>query len=216
MAAMTKPAALMTKMATEPSISPKAAQILGAAKGAFVRDGYEPTSMDTVAKEAGVSKATLYAHFTSKENLFAAVVARECQRHVETLERIEQAKLPVAEALEQIGMGFLNFLLMPDVIAVHNMVIGAANRFPALGKAFYEAGPTKVHALISEFLARATERGELAIPDPEIAAELFLAMMKGHAQLRSELGFGAPSEAEKMRTVKAGVTLFVRGYAPHS
>jgi len=209
MAAMMKPA-----LATKPAFSPKAEQILSAAKAAFLRDGYEPTSMDTVAKEAGVSKATLYAHFTSKENLFAAVVARECLRHVEMLERIEEAKLPIAEALEEIGMAFLDFLLRPEVVAVHRIVIGAAHRFPEMGRAFYEAGPTKVQAIIANFLADRAEKGELSIPDPEMAAELFLAMMKGHAQLKSELGYGAPSPADKERTVKAGVALFVRGYAP--
>lgn len=193
-------------------MSQKATQVLGAAKTVFLRDGYEPTSMDAVAREAGVSKATLYAHFTSKENLFAAVVAGECHRHVHLLEQIEAERLPIDVALTKVGRWFVDFVMQPDVTAVHRLVIAESHRFPELGRAFYEAGPTRVLGLLSEFLARATARGELSIPDPGIAAELLLSMVKGNLHLRSELGYPPAGEDERKRLVRAAVDLFVKGY----
>ena len=55
--------------------------ILAAAKRAFLAAGFGAVSMDTIAREAGVSKATVYAHFGSKEELFGAVIERECERY---------------------------------------------------------------------------------------------------------------------------------------
>ena len=196
------------------ALSPKAAQVLGAAKTVFLRDGFERTSMDAVAREAGVSKATLYAHFASKERLFAAVVGGECTRHVHVLEAVEAERLPIEAALRKIARSFVDFLQRPDVIAVHRLVIGESHRFPELGRAFYEAGPTIVQHMLAEFLGRAAARGELALRDPAIAAELFLSMVKGHFQLRTELGYAAAPEGERDRLVREAVDLFVSGYRP--
>ena len=57
----------------------KAEMILAAAERAFLASGFGAVSMDAIAREAGVSKATVYAHFAGKEELFGAVIAR-CQR----------------------------------------------------------------------------------------------------------------------------------------
>src|SRR5256885_16619682 len=53
----------------------KAALILRGARRAFLAAGFGAVSMDAIAREAGVSKATVYAHFGSKEDLFGPVVA---------------------------------------------------------------------------------------------------------------------------------------------
>lgn len=83
---------------TSPALSRKATQVLEAAKNVFLRDGYSGASMDTVSREAAVSKATLYAHFSSKDKLFAAVIASECERHVRMLEQVEAEKLPIRDS----------------------------------------------------------------------------------------------------------------------
>ena len=202
----------MNSLQTAPAtLSPKAAQVLAAAKTVFLRDGYEPTSMDAVAREAGVSKATLYAHFAGKEKLFAAVITSECSRHVHMLELIAEEKLPIGEALTRFGTNFLDFLHRPDVIGVFRQVVAESHRQPALGRLFYEAGPTMVQRRLAEFLSRASARGEISAADPEMAAELFLAMVKGQTQLRTELGLPPAPQADRDRLVKAAVDLFLSG-----
>jgi TetR/AcrR family transcriptional repressor of mexJK operon len=61
--------------------SSKAESILAAAKRAFLAAGFAAVSMDAIARDAGVSKATVYAHFAGKEELFGAVIGRECERY---------------------------------------------------------------------------------------------------------------------------------------
>ncbi len=62
----------------------KVESILAAATRTFLAGGFGAVSMDTIAREAGVSKATVYAHFAGKEDLFGAMVGRVCERHFET------------------------------------------------------------------------------------------------------------------------------------
>ena len=62
----------LTQLEAPPSA--KAQEILQAARGVFIAKGFEAASMDAVAREAGVSKATVYAHFKSKSDLFAAMM----------------------------------------------------------------------------------------------------------------------------------------------
>src|SRR3954468_22205932 len=64
---------------TEARQGSKPAQIILAAKELFTSQGFGTTSMDAIARTANVSKATLYAHFSGKEELFAAMVSNECR-----------------------------------------------------------------------------------------------------------------------------------------
>ena len=52
----------------------KSVAILAGAMKEFLKNGYAATSMDKVAKSAGVSKATVYSHFGDKESMFGSVM----------------------------------------------------------------------------------------------------------------------------------------------
>src|SRR5690242_7178872 len=99
--------------------SPKGQQILAAAGRRFMAQGYGATSMDGVAREAGVSKATLYAHFASKQELFAAIIGAACRRHAETLSTPDLEHHDLRDALRQIGREFLDLLLSPNAVAIY-------------------------------------------------------------------------------------------------
>jgi len=192
--------------------SRKPSQILKAAYGIFLEQGYGAASMDAIAREAGVSKATLYAHFTSKEELFAAIVGSACL----AFERLAAMSPPpddLRAALMEAGGTLLRFILNPDVIKVYRNVLAEAGRFPELGRAMYEAGPGQGKAHLTTFFAAANARGVLAVPDPELAAEQFGAMILGHMKMRMELGIEMPSEERIERGLKSGVDAFLRAYA---
>src|ERR1700753_3833872 len=61
----------------------KTEKIVEAASQLFLEQGYGAVSMDQIARDAGVSKATVYAHFESKENLFAAIIQDGCTAYAE-------------------------------------------------------------------------------------------------------------------------------------
>src|SRR5215475_12027597 len=85
----------------------KAAQILQAAAEAFMEQGYGAASMDAIARRAGVSKATLYAHFQGKEPLFAAIISELCQRIAGEVALAESDIADVRGGLIAIGQNFL-------------------------------------------------------------------------------------------------------------
>jgi AcrR family transcriptional regulator len=198
---------------THPEPAGKAAQIMAAATGLFLEHGYGATSMDAVAKAAGVSKATLYVHFPGKADLFAAIVGCECDRNNETLSAIELASLSVEEGLLRIGHRFVSLLLSPRGLAAYRMVVGESQRFPELGRAFYQSGPARKLQMVADYLEEARQRGELRIPDTALAAEHFLGMIRSHWHLRCVLGLSeSPGEEEVQRRVRAAVTVFLDGY----
>lgn len=76
------------------------ALLVATAREAFARDGLE-ASMDAIAKTAGVGAGTLYRHFPTKDDLVAAVIDADEPRLESERDRIINAGLDPAEALEQ-------------------------------------------------------------------------------------------------------------------
>ncbi|CAK0751049.1 TetR/AcrR family transcriptional regulator, mexJK operon transcriptional repressor [uncultured Gammaproteobacteria bacterium] len=195
--------------------SVKVGQILAAAGRLFLEHGYGATSMETVARTAEVSKATLYAHFPSKEKLFAAIVAGECGRLTHVFDDAGIDCLPVEQALTRMGQEFFNLVMSAKGLAVFRMVIAESRRFPELGRAFYDTGPTLTLRRLEAYLDRANRRGDLAITDVVLACEQFMGLLRGHLHTRLLMGLAPPpSELERNRFIVGAVDLFTRGYAP--
>lgn len=195
--------------------SGKARQILSAAKKIFMQHGYGAASMDMVAREAGVSKATLYAHYTSKERLFAVMVNETCLVQSNLLEPGVLDTLDFREALHQIGTRFVNLLLSGEGLAIHRVVVAETLRFPELGQAFYDYGPRVMLARLTAFLTRGIESGAIALTDVTLAAQQFIGLLKGDLHLKALLGLQTEfTEAEKRRVVDAAVEVFLTAFTP--
>lgn len=206
-----------TLVAPNPEAGSKPAQILEAAGALFLENGYGAVSMDAVSKRANVSKATLYAHFGSKDELFRAMISRECDYLIESSTWEEAAALPIAEGLRLIGTRFGEFVTRPKALAAHRVIVGEAHRFPELARAFYEAGPKRTMQRVCDFMADAHASGKLDLPDARLAAEQFLGLIKANLHTKLLLCLQErPDEATIRRFVDSAVDLFVRGYAPRS
>ena len=127
----------------------------------FLASGFGAVSMDAIAREAGASKATLYAYFASKEELFGAVVASEGERYFRGFSAGELDPAAVEASLTEIAQRFLQLVLSPDVIAINRIIVGEVTRFPALAEVFWQAGPERIRVQVEGFLRRATEAGTL-------------------------------------------------------
>src|SRR5437763_5467422 len=119
----------------------KAALILRGARRAFLAGGFGAVSMDAIAREAGVSKATVYAHFGSKEELFGAVIADVAEQRFGGFSALELDPRDVEASLYTIACRFLDLVLSPEAVAVNRIIIGEVIRFPALREVFWRAGP---------------------------------------------------------------------------
>ena len=191
----------------------KAESILAAARRMFLANGFGAVSMDAIAREAGASKATLYAYFASKEELFGAVVAHEGERYFRGFSARELDPREVEASLAEIAQRFLALVLSPDAIAVNRITVAEAVRFPQLGEVFWRAGPERTRAQIEAFLRRADEIGTLSVADPRLAAEQFIALLRGDRHLRQLLRLDTPAEpAELAVAARAAVATFLRAF----
>jgi TetR/AcrR family transcriptional regulator, mexJK operon transcriptional repressor len=191
----------------------KAESILAAARRMFLASGFGAVSMDAIAREAGASKATLYAYFASKEELFGAVVAREGEHYFRGFSAGELDPGDVQASLTKIAQRFLELVLSPDATAVNRITIAEAVRFPQLGEVFWRAGPERTRAQIEAFLRRADEAGTLSVADPRLAAEQFISLLRGDLHLRQLLRLDPPIEpAELAPAIRSAVTAFRRAY----
>ena len=194
----------------------KAETILAAAERAFLASGFGAVSMDQVAREAGASKATVYAHFTGKEELFGAVVARVSERRFGGFSAEALDPRDIERSLTTIATRFLDLILSPEAIALNRIIIGEVTRFPALARVFWAAGPERSRAQIEAFLSRAAAAGTLTIADPRIAAEQFAALARGEIHYRSLLQPGERADAAALRAAaSAAVATFLRAFAAH-
>ena len=135
------------------SESPKRLLVLDAAAGLFMAHGYGAVSMDAVARAAGVSKATLYAHFSSKDQLFATIIGVACREKIALGALLPADATDIRAALATFGDRLLRFFLDERPLALHRVVIGESTRFPELGRAFYDNGPAALHAMFGAWLA---------------------------------------------------------------
>lgn len=188
--------------------------ILDAAKGLFLSEGFAGTSMDAVAAVAGVSKLTVYSHFSDKATLFSAAVEAKCgsQMPMPMFDLEEGAS--VAGMLQRIGEAFLEMIDSEDSVRLMRLLCGMGGRDTEMAQLFYEAGPRRTLTQMERFLRRAQELELLRVEDPATAAEFFFGLLQGGCR-NVQVLIGcceAPSEAENRERVAAAVQVFMRAY----
>ncbi|MBV9249106.1 MAG: TetR/AcrR family transcriptional regulator [Acetobacteraceae bacterium] len=193
--------------------SPKRQAVLDAAGSLFMTQGYGVVSMDAIARAAGVSKATLYAHFASKGQLFATIILEGCRSNLAVEGFLPEDGADIEPALVALARGILRFLLEDRALAIYRVVMSESTRFPELGHAFYENGPVVFRRVFSAWLSRQATAGRLEVPESEMAADQFIGLVRGGVYLRASLGLPPPPSPEEIEaTVAAAVRTFLRAY----
>ncbi|GJD48377.1 HTH-type transcriptional regulator BetI [Methylobacterium crusticola] len=193
----------------------KRRQILDGAREVFLASGFDGASMGAIAKAAGVSKGTLYVYFDSKEALFEALTLEEKRTLAENLFRLDRDDPDVAAVLRRLGSSLIDAMARPDHVASVRMVIGASEKFPRFGRAFYEAGPVQGRSRLRAYLDAQVAAGRLRPMDTDLAARFFLDLCAATTMRRLLFAVGAPpTEAEKAYWVGEAVRVFLAGYGP--
>lgn len=191
----------------------KRGQIARAATALFLEHGYDAVSMENVARVAGVSKATLYAHFVSKDKLFTTILNEEYRNS-----QINDALFPTQVAdlratLLAIGQCVLRFLLQPRTLAIVRIAIAESDCFPALGEFFQQRVLQRFDDYFCSWLEILLGQGLVKTPDPRIATRQFMALLRSDLFLRACLDRSHPPDNVQIdATVTAAVDAWLCVY----
>lgn len=196
-------------------------QIMQAATKVFVAKGYDGASMDEVAAKAGVSKQTIYKHFSDKDHLFTEIVLATTQRvdHVVGMVATtlnDTKDLP--SDLGRLGRTFLEALMADELLQIRRLVIANADRMPDLCRGWYEQGFGRILAVLASCFQSFADKGLLKIDDPLLAANHFAGMLLWIPVNKAMFtGDNTPyTKAELDRLAAAAVAAFMAAYGARS
>jgi TetR/AcrR family transcriptional regulator, mexJK operon transcriptional repressor len=179
--------------------SAKRDQILSGARRVFLRDGFAAASTDAIAAEAKVSKRTLYAHYLSKEELFAGVmrdltIENPQTRALESMEEIAPgSEDELRRDLLELATKIVATMTQPDYLALLRTTIADTHRFPQLGGLFRASVPERAMWSFAVLIERSRERGMIGPDvDGETAARIFVGPLLTYAVLDGLLAEGPP------------------------
>lgn len=188
--------------------------ILMAAQVLFLKNGYEGSSMEAIAAEAGVSKLTLYSHFKDKEALFGEAVKTTCETRLPRKLFVLEDGCSIREVLLDVGHAFQALVNSPESIGLHRVMVAMATQNPALSRMFFDAGPQRLLLDLEQLILQANQRGMLRADEPMRAAEHFCSLIKGAAHFRLLIGYAElPDFEESARHVQDCIALFMRAYS---
>lgn len=187
--------------------------IIAVAAEVFAQEGYGASSMSTIARRVGGSKATLYKYFPSKEHLFESVMRWRCERVLAPLRDLRSSDEDDLESLlTAFGAAFLTKIYETVSLDVHRLIQSEGMRFPELGQAFFRSGPNAVVEELRATLERFQIAGQIACDDMVLAAGQFLGMLRGDQHLRFSVGLlPAPDATEIQRQARHAAHIFVSG-----
>ena len=186
-------------------------RILDVATALFLNDGFGATSIEAVAKRAGISKRTLYHRFSGKEMLFEAVVRRLVERWTPSFDTAMLEAPSLDEGLRRTAEYMLKVALTLEALALHRMVIAEARRFPALARVLHELGAAAGIERVARHLDGCIANGEIRPIDARFAAEQFILMVVTGPRRRA-LGLGTPlNPAALADWIDQTVEMFLQG-----
>ncbi|MBN3787195.1 TetR/AcrR family transcriptional regulator [Burkholderia sp. Ac-20353] len=190
-------------------------RVLEVATRQFLGAGYRETSLDGIAREAGVAKKTLYSRFGSKAGLFATIL--------DTLRRawVEELRGLVVEAgrpdtvLETVALHLLEVGTRPEMIEWYRLLLLDAHRVPELIRGYYgKRGALSGMEPLSDYLRAAVDAGGLEIGDVTLATEQFVYLVLGGIRTRMLLGAARrPNATARARIARQAVRIFLGGCA---
>jgi len=186
--------------------------IYEAARHEFAGNGYAATSMDTVARRAGVSTKTLYRLLPNKAALFEAMVSDRLDRFLSDFKLRAADDVDIEQALNTALMACANLVLDKEVVALQRIILQETSQFPDLAATFYRNGIARTVEALAKWLRAQVKRGLIELDDVHAAAGMLIGMLASAPQRAAIFGgLPLPSRAQIKARVRSCATLFLRG-----
>jgi AcrR family transcriptional regulator len=186
--------------------------IFEAARHEFAANGYAATSIETVARRAGVSTKTLYRLIPNKAALFEAMVADRLDRFLAAVNLHAVDDADIEQALYAALMACADLALDPEVVALQRMVLQETGKFSDIAPTFYRNGPQRTVTALADWLRVQQKRGLIALDDIDEAAGMLLGMATSAPQRAAIFGGQPlPPRSQIEARLRRCAKLFLRG-----
>lgn len=193
------------------ALGAKGQLILEAATRLFLEHGFEAPTMDQIAREAGVSKATLYMYFEGKADLFAAIIKARCAAIRRDIEDLSRGQAEPNARLVAMCRRLLELMVSERGLAIYRVVVSQRTRFPELGSTYFEAGVEGVLGALTDAIEGLRTEHLLPVKDAPEAARILVGLMRGEFFARRLLAASDPIGAVELdRMANWVVSVFLR------
>jgi len=190
----------------------KRALIQHAATELFCEKGFAATSMEQVAKQAGVSKQTVYSHFGSKDELFTDAISCKCIAH-NIVDLVNDKLDNPQQALTEIATNFIALMTSQAAVEMHRTCVAESVTYPHVSRLFYEAGPERMINELDKVMSEFVKRRLLDIDNTRHAAVQFLCAIKGEICIQLEFNVETTNSPDQINQyIENTVAMFIRGY----
>lgn len=186
-------------------------QIVEVATRLFARQGYEGTTTRQIAEAAEVNEAIIFRHFTTKEDLYWAVIEDQCRMRAGR-EKLEQA-LGSGQNDEQIFTSIASEFLSRDATLPRLLLFSALERHE-VSQRFFKVHVASYYEILGDYIRRRIEDGVFRDVDPILAARSFFGMLVYHFQVQELFGAKHLHEIELEHAVKTFVGIWLKGMRP--
>jgi TetR/AcrR family transcriptional repressor of mexJK operon len=190
---------------TREAIRQRNDRVMGVATALFLERGFAETTLEEIARRAGVAKRTLYNDYTDKEQIFAAVVRARANAAIGAELRCDHAGLTLEEALLGLASEVVALCTAPETVELNRVMIAEAQRFPELIEEITAIGLLDLHSAVARGLKTLAAEGWMSLPDSAVApAVRFCDIVVGLSALHSLLGvrWTTPDQEELSWRVK--------------
>lgn len=187
------------------------ARILAVATQRFLQDGYAKTSIDTILKEAGGSKATVYQYFPTKDDLFRAVIDNVVSnRSQPRLDELDDVRSTLIEYFAK----RLTIIFSVRHQALIRLVVAERDKFPDLATMYYRQGPQRSRELLLPYMEKLKSQGKLSFASANEAADFLIGALihQWHLEMLV-LGAEPPSQDQIQHRVERAVDRFLLAFA---
>ena len=152
--------------------------ILRVARKHFMTEGYAATGMEAVARDAGVSTATLYAHFPGKADLFNNVIEDASNEFARRMAQVGALRGDARARMRGFAIAYASFMADPFVRSVFRLVAAERRRFASTADRFFKRGRDQFGAVLIAAIKELVAGGELRVERPSWAAGQLMGMIE--------------------------------------
>jgi AcrR family transcriptional regulator len=160
--------ASLVRVLDETRLKPKAKEqeVLDVATEYFLQHGYSGASINAMARSSGISKESIYRYFSSKQQLFEAVIGRELIEYRRNLHRLDATlrTMELRAALVMVAETIFSIITTDRTQALRRLIFDEATRSPEVGQHYYKIGAEQAFSVLESVFETHAHQSDFDIP----------------------------------------------------